>query len=176
MAFAVLSSGCARTEVIKKHNNFTVMPLPLILTTTINASYTRAFHQYVTGTFMFAYKPPVGIISAPIHAIGAEIDLYFWPRYANTGFFVGPYFQVSKTFDNMSEGYLGGTGLIPGLGLGWRWMWEYGFNIGLGFSLGYIFAVDVSDCPAGYSCYQNTEMTGLGNWAPRILFDLGYAF
>ena len=176
MAFALLSSGCAKTEVIKKDNNFTVMPLPLILTTTLNVTYTRAFHPNVSGSFMFAYKPPVGIINVPVHSIGAEFDLYFWPRYANTGFFVGPYFQVSHTTDNISEGYLGGTGIIPGLGLGWRWMWDYGFNIGLGASIGYAIAVDMSDCPSGYTCTSNTEMAGLGNWAPRLLFDLGYAF
>ncbi len=172
----VFAGGCAKKEIIKKDNNVTVSPLPLILTTTINAAYTRAFHDYVSGTLMFAYMPPVGIINPPVHAIAGEFDLYFWPDYANTGFFVGPQFQVSYTMDNRSEGYLGGTGVIPGVGLGYRWLWENGFNIGLGGSFGYIITVDKPDCPAGFSCTEHAGIAGFNNFAPRILFDLGYAF
>ena len=168
--------GCVKREAIKKDNNFTVMPLPLILSTNINLSYTRTFIDNLSGTLMFGYKPPVGIAGAPVHAIGAEFDLYYWSRYVNDGFFVGPYLQVSKVFDNKSEGYVGGTGLIPGVGIGYRWLWDYGFNIGLGASVGYAFAVQKPNCPIGYTCTNSSSISALGNWAPRLLFDLGYAF
>jgi len=176
LMYVCCMSGCAHKELIKKDNNLTIAPLPAVFATHLNLAYTRAFTDTVSGTFMFDYKPPVGIITIPTNMIGAEFDLYFWNRRVNNGFFFGPFVQLSKVFDNLSENVVGGTGLTPGVGFGYRWLWKSGFNIGLGGSIGYLIAIDDPNCPSGATCTSSTELDVFGNWAPRVLFDLGYAF
>ena len=151
---------------IQKNNNFTINPLGLIIGG-LGITYTRGFADVASLGFMLAYAPPLIL---PGHVIGGGLELYFWPRHPNNGFFIGPYAQISRTIAT-DDDYLGVTTVAPGAMLGWRWIWHNGFNLGLGGGFGWAFAVDQEPCPSGAMCM----LVGDGP-APRLQFDLGYAF
>ena len=156
----------AAEEVIAKDNNFTINPLGAVLGG-INVSYTRGIGKWFSVGLTAVCIVPVIVKT---WGAGGGLDFLFWIRHPNNGFFVGPYFQYSKTFKN-GDKYLGISGVTPGVVLGYRWIWKNGFNLGLGGGVGYGIVITQDECPSGYEC----KINGKGV-SPRLLFDLGYAF
>ena len=166
------STATAQSDKPGPIHNVTFNPLG-VLVGGLGVMYNGAVTNFMTIDIGLIYVAP---LLYPANVIGGELRFTFWTRRPHDGFFIGPFFQVSRTFptDSLitdSDGYLGATGIAPGALLGYRWLWDSGFNVGLGAGFGWGFAVEQEDCPSGYSC----TVTGEGALY-RILLDLGFAF
>ena len=163
-----ITAGTASADIpIHKANNLTVNPLGAVLGG-LNLSYTRGLGEHVSlGVTAVALIPGI----QPMAGVGGGLELFAWTRRPNNGFFVGAYAMITKSFDDAEEGIIGLTAFVPGAMLGYRWAWSGGFNLGLGGGVGYAIALSEGSCPSNAIC--TTVGEGL---APRISFDLGYAW
>ncbi len=152
---------------VTKDNVFSVLPIGVVFAGPC-LSYTRTFHENVTGSFSFIYTPPV---LSDAHDLGGEFALQFWlHRRANNGWFFGPYFQAGTSFGD-DDKVVSIIYLVPGMQFGYRWIFENGFTTSVGGGTGWGFVIQEDACPSGYSC----KTIGSG-FKVKLLFDLGYAW